>query len=334
MKFKILPKIIMLTKLSFKGLLIQCMFLNVLWATDISAQDIKSVKEVYVSMNLHNANLLEVFSEIEKQTDFSFTFSREDLNSTFTVTRKDKKIKVSELLLDISRQTKLIFKQVNKNITVSKYNNSINTPVEVEVIIQTRTITGKVISSENGEGLPGVNVVEKGTSNGTVTDVQGNYSIDVSESATLVFSSVGYNREEIEIGNQSVIDLVMTADIQQLEELVVVGYGTQKKVNLTGSVETIKEEEIEKQTLTQASQALSGLVSGVSVIQGSGQPGRDETTIRIRGLGTFSGAGNDPLVLIDGLAASINDVNPNDIKSISIFCCYLWSKSGEWCDFN
>lgn len=103
-----------------------------------------------------------------------------------------------------------------------------------------------------------------------------------------------------------------------MDEVVVVGYGTQKKVNLTGSVASITPETIENRPITQTSQALAGLTSGVTVSQSSGRPGGDQASIRIRGVGTFSGAGSDPLVLIDGLSASINDVDPNNIANISI----------------
>src|SRR5690606_13386843 len=114
-----------------------------------------------------------------------------------------------------------------------------------EVIIQSRQVTGKVISTEDGSGLPGVNIIEKGTSNGTITDLEGRYSLRVAEGAILVFSSVGYITQEIAIGANSTINVSMDPDIKQLEELVVVGYGVQKKANLTGATGSVNFEKLE-----------------------------------------------------------------------------------------
>jgi len=124
--------------------------------------------------------------------------------------------------------------------------------------------------------------------------------------------------QEINIGTLAQINVTLVESTIGLEEVVVVGYGVQKKVNLTGSVASISTKELENRPITQASQSLAGLVTGVSVTQALGAPGNDGSEIRIRGIGTFSSAGKDPLVLIDGLAASINDIDPNNIKSISV----------------
>lgn len=187
------------------------------------------------------------------------------------------------------------------------------------LLAQERTISGTVLESAGG-GLPGVNVIVKGTSTGTVTDVNGKYAFQIGESADiLVFSSVGYVMQEVEINSQSIIDIYMIEDVTALDEIVVVGYGTQKKVNLTGSVEQVKGSTIQKQPVFQVSQALTGTVPGVTVIQSSGQPGEDVGTIRIRGLGSLgSGAKNEPLVLIDGVQGDINGIDGGDIENISI----------------
>jgi TonB-dependent starch-binding outer membrane protein SusC len=177
-----------------------------------------------------------------------------------------------------------------------------------------------VTDALNGEPMVGVNVVLDGTTTGVVTNIDGIYTITVPDlsQATLVFSFIGYNTERVTVGDQSKIDISLIADIQSLDEIVVVGYGTQKKVNLTGSVSSVSSEELESRPITQTSQALAGLVTGVSTIQGSGRPGNDGSEIRIRGIGTFSSAGKNPLILIDGLSASINDIDPNNVKSISV----------------
>jgi TonB-linked SusC/RagA family outer membrane protein len=167
--------------------------------------------------------------------------------------------------------------------------------------------------------LPGVTVVIKGTTNGTVTNMDGNYTIpNVPEGTTLQFSFVGMLSQEIVVSDKVVIDIIMAADAIGIEEVVAIGYGTQKRVNLTGAVANVKIEELEKKTVTQASQLLSGEISGVTISQGSGQPGKDVSTILVRGMGTFSSAGNSPLVLVDGFPSSINSVDPNNIASISV----------------
>lgn len=179
-------------------------------------------------------------------------------------------------------------------------------------------VKGRVVSSVDGQSIPGVNVAVDGTNKSTTTDLDGNFTINASKSDILTFSFLGYVTQKIKVLNQTNFTILLEEELSQLQEVVVVGYGTQKKVNLTGSVSSISTKQIENRPITQASQALSGLASGVTVQQGSGRPGNDGASIRLRGIGTFSGAGNEPLVLIDGLASSLNDVDPNNIKSVSI----------------
>ncbi|MFW5759716.1 MAG: SusC/RagA family TonB-linked outer membrane protein, partial [Cyclobacteriaceae bacterium] len=233
---------------------------------------------------------------------------------------------VEDLLTQISKETGLVFQQINNNIGIKKGSNyELMKKDRVEIIIQTRTVTGKVTSMEDSEGLPGVNVVEKGTSNGTVTDVMGEYSLEVSDVATLVFSSVGYTTEEVEIGNRSTIDLVMNADIQQLQELVVVGYGVQEKRDITGSVASVEPKEFEDEPIANVTQGLQGKVAGVNVTTGSGAPGGN-MIIRIRGNNSIIGS-NDPLFVIDGVPVQggsngttnfLSTINPGDIESIEV----------------
>ncbi|TXG36105.1 SusC/RagA family TonB-linked outer membrane protein [Seonamhaeicola maritimus] len=183
---------------------------------------------------------------------------------------------------------------------------------------QQKSVTGTV-TDEQGVPLAGTNILEAGTSNGVQADFDGNYSISVGENATLIFSYVGMLTQNISVSGKSEINVTLIEDAAQLDEVVVVGYGSQKKVNLTGSVETVKADEITRQPVAQASQALAGLVPGLTAVQSSGQPGRDNATIRIRGIGTLgSGAKNNPLILVDGIPDSINGLDPNDIESISV----------------
>src|SRR5690606_7092198 len=175
------------------------------------------------------------------------------------------------------------------------------------------------VTDAQGVPLIGVNILVKGTGKGTTTDLDGQFLLnDISEQAVLVLSYIGYQSTEIPVNGQTILTIIMQDDIQTLDEVVVVGYGTQKKVNLTGSLTTINEKDIDKIKVSQPSQLLAGLSSGLTVTQSSGQPGKDGASLRIRGLGTFSSAGTSPLVLIDGISSDLNNINANDIESISI----------------
>ncbi|MBO9638711.1 MAG: TonB-dependent receptor [Siphonobacter aquaeclarae] len=177
-----------------------------------------------------------------------------------------------------------------------------------------RKITGKVTDSQ-GQGIPGVSIVAKGSTKGTVTGADGTFQLTTS-AGTLVFSSVGFTTQEVQLGAQTDLKVSLSEENKALNEVVVVGYGTQKKVNMTGSVATIGAASIENRPVTNVSSSLAGLAPGVFVRQGSGKPGSDGATIRIRGTGTLNNS--DALVIIDGIMGSMDAVNPNDIESISI----------------
>jgi hypothetical protein len=158
-----------------------------IWGADLNARQVQSVTDVRIDLNVKNASLSELFQYIEKNTDFYFSFSSQDLNSDFTYSNRLQKVTVREVLLDVSQRAELKFKQVNRNIIVQK-NEQPNIKPEVEIVIQGITITGKVLSSEDDSGLPGANVIVKGTSTGTVTDIEGNYSLEVPDEMQLLFS--------------------------------------------------------------------------------------------------------------------------------------------------
>lgn len=164
--------------------------------------------------------------------------------------------------------------------------------------------------------MPGVNVIVKGTGTGAITDGNGKYSIPITEqSVTLIFSFIGYITQEMLIDGRSVVDIILKEELTGLDEVVVIGYGTQKKVNLTGAITTMDVAKIENRPMTNVSQAMQGM-SGLYVNQAGGQPGKDAATIRIRGIGTLND--NNPLVLVDGIAYNLNDVNPNEIENVSV----------------
>ncbi|RED97011.1 SusC/RagA family TonB-linked outer membrane protein [Marinoscillum furvescens] len=180
------------------------------------------------------------------------------------------------------------------------------------------TVSGTV-KDESGEALPGATIVEKSTMNGTVTDLDGRFKLSVEEDAILIVSFVGYETMEIDVSGRSVIEITLRPDFESLDEVVVVGYGTQKKETLTGSVSSVQGEEFVKSPQPNLSGAFAGRVPGVIALNRSGEPGEDNTTLRIRGISTPGN--NDPLVVIDGVAnrlGGLNRLDPNDIASISV----------------
>lgn len=187
--------------------------------------------------------------------------------------------------------------------------------VEIE---QSGRIVKGTITDALGEPLPGVSITVKGTSSGTITGLNGEYSVPVTgDNTVLQISYIGYVTQEITVGSRATIDVVLQEDNQVLDEVVVVGYGVQKKANLTGSVSSVNfEDQAMSRPITNVSSALAGLSSGVQVMQTSGRPGEDGANIRIRGFGTLND--NNPLVIIDGMEGSMDAVNPQDIESISI----------------
>ncbi len=178
-------------------------------------------------------------------------------------------------------------------------------------------ITGIVID-KNGEPLIGVTVSIKGTTKGTITGSDGRFSIPLTESAAvLIVSYIGMESQEVKVTkNNPYIEIKLLEDNKLLDEIVVVGYGVQKKINLTGAVESVSGAKLLKRPVASTTLALQGMAAGVTVTSTSGQPGKEGETIRIRGIGTLNN--NDPLILVDGVANSLNAVNPNDIENISI----------------
>lgn len=191
---------------------------------------------------------------------------------------------------------------------------------------QTFTVRGKV-STETGEALPGVNVLVKGTSAGTVTDAEGIYVLSsVKPEDVLVVSFIGYNTQEIVVGSRSTVDIVLAADIQTLSEVVVVGYGTQRKIETTGSIASVKSEDIVQTPVTNVAQGLQARIAGVQINQNSGAPGGN-ISVRVRGTNSISGT-SEPLYIVDGIQISngggitdvspLSTINPNDIESVEV----------------
>ena len=186
------------------------------------------------------------------------------------------------------------------------------------VIIET-VVKGVVTANESGEKLPGVSIAIKGTSKGTITNIDGSYQLTVPNAESiLVFSFIGYIPIEVKVGNQKIINIGLKADTKALEEVVVVGFGTQKKINATGAISTIGTKELVQSPVANISNSLVGRMTGLFATQSGGEPGNDASKIRIRGVGTFSG-NTDPLTLVDGIQVdNYNNIDPNEIESVTI----------------
>nr|WP_315239843.1 TonB-dependent receptor [uncultured Flavobacterium sp.] len=206
------------------------------------------------------------------------------------------------------------------NASYAKKSLTFSSSVE-SIFQQQRLITGKVVSSDEGMGVPGANVIIKGTKKSVVTDMDGNYSIEInSNEDVLMFSFVGYNTQEIKVGSESVINVKLIATDNSLKEVVIVGFGTQKKASMVSSITTIKPKELKGPT-SNLTTMLAGRVSGLIAYQRSGEPGKDNANFFIRGLGSFGSGASNPLILVDGIESTTNDLarlQPDDIDSFSV----------------
>lgn len=327
MKNKLLKTIIMLSKCFLYGLVLQTLLLNLVLALNANGQ-YKNIEEVRVTLSSDQLSLNQFFREVQRQTPFKFSYEYRDVDRQQSVTFAKKEGPVIDFLTEAAQQSQLSFRQVNHGIDVLKRKDS---GVEVMTAADLLPITGSVVD-EKGDPLPGATVTLEGSSSGTVTDIDGNFSIEVNEGGILMISFIGYKTKRISINNQSQITIPMELDESSLEEVVVVGYGAVRKRDLTGSVASVSSDEIKDMALTSLEQGLQGRAAGVQVTQASGEPG-GMSTIRIRGGNSLQG-GNEPLYVIDGFpiyngggtnrpgtGANLNplaSINPSDIESMEI----------------
>jgi TonB-linked SusC/RagA family outer membrane protein len=284
------------------------------YAREGNAQSLLSQK---VSITANGSEVKKVLSQVEKLLDVRFVFSSKLIKSTRKITVSEQNTPLYEVLDHILTPLGLQY-EVSGKIIILRRQDGLPNVSAPEHQAPRKNATGKVVD-EKGGPLPGVSVVLKGTQTGTTTDGEGFFSLDIPDNATaetLVFSFVGYQSQEVAIGDQRVLEINMVPEDKTLSEVVIVGYGTQKKVNLTGSVSVVTTDDLVKRPAGQTSSALQGMVPGLTVTQRSGQPGRDGGNMRIRGVGTTGDS--NPLVIVDGVESNINNIDPNEIASISV----------------
>lgn len=309
MKKVILLHFLDISKKLLYMLILQILSLGVLSANEGNAQ-IKSIDEVRLKLSLTEREVVDVFEEIEKLTDFSFVYSKKELK-TMPLISVSTQTTVYDLLVDVSLQTNLNFRQVNENIVVKK--EDMPQEAEPRVIQEAFVEIQGVVLDAAGEPLPGVTVIVEGTTTGTVTDIDGRFTVEASQGDYLVFSFVGFESERVLVENQSEINITLEEDAQALEEVVVVAYGTQKKVNLTGSIASVKTDDIVDIPMSNLSNGLAGRAPGVQIVGTSGLAGAS-SSVRIRG------SVGEPLYVINGIISdkrSFDALNPSEVDNIS-----------------
>jgi len=317
MKKETIHLIKMLSKRTLYGFIVQCLFYGLIMADPGSAQ---SIKDIYVSVDLKNATIKEAFNAIEKETKFRFSYARKHLNNDIKITSEFDEESLEFVLKELSKVADLKFKRINDNIVVE--NRAAMEKAIEEVAFnpppQPVNVSGTVLAGNDNTPLPGVSIIVKGTTTGTTTDLDGNFRMDASPQDILVFSYIGYITQEMEVGSRTTFNITLAEDLEQLEEVIVVGYGTQEKRDVTAAINSVGSREISELPVASAAQAMQGRMPGVDVTPQGGRPGA-APSIRIRGRRSIN-ASNEPLFVVDGipLADGINSINQNDIQSIEV----------------
>lgn len=300
--------------------LIVLALLNPVLAADARGQKLESFK---VNLSVKDATVIEVLKDIESQTDFKFVYDRKikRLRKTYDIAYQS--VSLRSILELIAKDAQLTFKRINQTISIDVRPKAPKRVVEVYV----QTVTGKV-TDQNGIPLAGASIIEKGTGNGTITDFDGNFSIDIENGSTLEVSYIGYKSQEVIVDGRSTIDIQLMIDATQLDDVVVVGYGIQKKSDVTGAIGSVKSESFNKGVVANPGQLLQGKIAGVNVTNVSGEPGAAQNII-IRGVGSLR-SGTTPLFVVDGFiidnsgigvaanANPLNFINPQDMASIDV----------------
>ncbi len=255
-----------------------------------------------------NVTLKTAFKQIEQQTKLFVDYNTQEVNDSRVLTKLPKNSNVKEVMEQLLEGSGCSITFSNGHIIINK---------QARTVSSTKNISG-VVKDETGEPVIGANVVVKGTTNGTVTDMNGRYSLEVPEGGVLQISYIGYNTQEVKVGSGDVVNVSLREDSEALDEVVVIGYGTVKKSDLTGAVGSVQMKDVSQVGITSADRALQGQIAGVQVNARTGQPG-ESMMIRVRGSNSLAG-GNEPLYVIDGMPVEKmnSDINPEDILSMEV----------------
>lgn len=256
-----------------------------------------------VTVKLRNASVKELFSAIEKQTSYRFSYRDAEIKGKGNVTISATNRELKQLLEGELSKLGLKYAVSGNKIIV--------TPAAVAPSAQPKKVTGKVVDA-NGEPVIGATIKEQGTANGTITDFDGNFTLDVTDNAMLEVSYIGYKSQELKAVAGKMLSVTLREDTEVLDEVVVVGYGTQRKGNLTGSIANVKSEKLTIAPINNVTNMLGGQLPGLIVKQTSGVPGSDGSSLKIRGYA------DNPLVIVDGVEGDLNNIDPTQIESITI----------------
>jgi len=321
MKIKFLTTPYLIKNKTFKGIfriMKICFILLFVFSFQLMALNTEA-QEAVIELRTNSITVGQLIEEIEKQTDYLVVYSNREIDTDQIVNLRKKSDNVSAYLDEAFAGTDIGYDFENNYIVLMKKANR-NASTIAEMIRsaqqQGKTITGKVTDT-SGFPLPGVTIIIKGTTRGTVTDADGNYSLsNVPDDATLVFSFVGMESQEVQVGNRTKIDVVMQEETVSLEEVVAIGYGVQQKKLLTGATIQVRGEDLQSRNTLDVLQALQGQTPGVQIFSTSGQPG-ESLKVTVRGLGTIGNAG--PLYIVDGIqTGDISYLNNADIESVDI----------------
>ncbi|RBL88826.1 TonB-dependent receptor [Chitinophaga flava] len=273
-----------------------------------------------ITWSARSASLQKVFNVIRQQTGYAFFYDKEDLKNTQPVTVELKNASLQSAMEQVMQRQTLSYEIQGNTVFITRNDKpahitTLSTPPPPPV-----TISGKVVD-ENGTPVPGASIMVKGTTKGAITNASGEFQLaNVDDNAVVTVTSIGYISKEISLNGKTHLSISLAADVSTLKQMVVVGYGTQKKANLTGSVASVGSKELANRPVSSVSSALQGTMPGVTVTAAvSGQPGADQAKIRIRGIGTLNNA--DPVIVIDGVitnVSNLNNINPDDIASMSV----------------
>ena len=267
-----------------------------------------------LNLNMENSTVREVLLEIENISEFRFLYNSKMVDVDRIVSVEFNDLTIDKALDRLFKGTDAAYRIIDRQVVLFSKHEPVYETVDLQ---QQPAVSGKVTDS-GGQPLPGVTVVIKGTTQGTVTNADGEYSLsNIPEDATLVFSFVGMRTQEVVVGSQTVINVRMVEETIGIEEVVAVGYGTRRKETLTGAISTIDSKTFETRPLSSAVNALQGTTPGLVVTRNSGQPGSQGLSMQLRGVSSING-GNSPLILVDGIQSNLNYINPDDIESISV----------------
>ena len=315
-------------RIFFNSLLKAVLVLSFLGIYDVGYSQYSDSQIVFANANNPTTTLDNLLHQLEKK--FSVKFHFEDNTVQFkTLSNYQQSLdqqNLTDALKNLAVTQNLKYQKINEDEYLIS-NNVTDKQVSLQLEIVEQTISGKVTDSKSGASLPGVNVLAKGTSTGAVTDVDGKYRLTVSDDiSTLVFSYIGFLSIEIPINGRSMIDVALEEDVQSLEEVVVIGYGTQKRSDLTGAVGSVDVDELQERPVPSLNQAIQGRIAGVQVNVNSGRPG-GKSNVRIRGFSSINSS-NNPLYVVDGVqlpvgnqtqrSNAIDYINPNDIVSVEV----------------